>query len=176
MTSIKKQAWIALMLRGIISVIFGAFALFYPTVTFSVLIMLIGIYVCINGLLTIVMSFSYLQHDHSWCNYLLQGIISLIIGIMIITWPGITAIILLIIIAAWIIIMGVIEIIAYINLSQLLENNIFLIIAGILSILIGLYFIRFPTAGIVALVWLIGIYALVAGILSILAALKIKKT
>jgi uncharacterized membrane protein HdeD (DUF308 family) len=176
MNTIAKPAWMALMLRGIISVIFGLFAFFYPYLTMATLVMLIGIFITVNGILTIIMAFTYKRHNDHWWNYLLQGLISLVLGILIMTWPGITAILLFMIVAAWIIIVGIIEIIAYINLRQLFTNNLILVVAGILSVLLGLYFIRFPKAGIFALIWLIGIYAIFIGSLSIIAAIKLKKS
>ena len=104
----------------------------------------------------------------------MAGLAGLAIGILTFLYPGLTALTLLYLIAAWAIIRGVFEIIAAIHLRKELENEWLLALTGILSIALGVVLIMAPGAGALALLWWIGAFAIVFGILSIVLGFRLK--
>lgn len=174
--AIQKPQW-SVLLRGLLALFIGLFALFSPNITLSILVILIGAYIFANGLLAIVFSLYGRQYeDPSWWFYLSEGIVGILIGFTIFIWPAITSLILLYAIATWAIFSGVIQIITYIKLQRIFEQEILLLVGGLLSIVIGLIFFRFPIGGIVTITWIIGLYAVIFGILSIISAFKARNT
>jgi uncharacterized membrane protein HdeD (DUF308 family) len=105
---------------------------------------------------------------------LLEGIVGIGAGFCAFLWPGITAIVLLIVIAIWAIVTGILEIAAAVQLRRILPGEWVLGLIGGLSVLIGLILIANPAAGAVAVIWVIGIYAIVFGILLTYLGFKVK--
>lgn len=170
-----SSTW-AMWLRGIIAIIIGLFTLFFPNITLSILVILVGLYILMNGVLAIVFSFYGRQYeDKSWLLYLLEGIVGSIVGLAVLLLPKMTSILLLYFIAAWAIVTGIVQIAAYIKLQRIFERELLLLIGGILSIVIGIVFFRFPLQGIVAITWIVGLYALIFGILTITSVCRTNK-
>lgn len=169
---IPHWPWIAL--RGVAALIFGIFSLFYPEITVTVLVVLFGVFVLADGILTVIWAFAYRRLKLEWLPTLIGGLVEIGIGVFTIFAPRITAIVLLYIIAAWAIIFGITQIVAGIRLRRLIRGEWLLILAGALSILFGSVLFLFPGAGVLAVVIWIGIYAIVMGVLLIALALKLR--
>jgi uncharacterized membrane protein HdeD (DUF308 family) len=105
---------------------------------------------------------------------LVEGIIGIVAGIVTFMWPGITAMILLYLIAFWAILTGVLEIVAGIRLRAVIANEILLILMGVLSTLFGILIIIFPGAGALAIIIWIGAYAVLFGIILIALAFRLR--
>ncbi|HEX2621963.1 MAG TPA: HdeD family acid-resistance protein [Phototrophicaceae bacterium] len=173
LTAMSKSWWVFL-LRGILSILFGITALIMPGLTLATLIIVFGVYAVIDGVATIFYAFSTRQSDENWWMHLLEGIIGIIAGVLIVTWPGITAITLILVIAFWAIMTGIMQIAAAIRLRKEIDNEFWLGLSGLLSIIFGILAFRFPGDGALALIWLIGIYAIVFGGFFIGLALKLR--
>jgi uncharacterized membrane protein HdeD (DUF308 family) len=102
------------------------------------------------------------------------GAISILAGIVAFAWPGITAVALLFVIAAWAIARGVFEILAAIRLRKEIDNEWLLGLAGAASIVFGIMLVAWPGAGLISLVWLIAAYSIAFGVLSILLSLRLR--
>jgi uncharacterized membrane protein HdeD (DUF308 family) len=164
MIQLLTKNWWALEIRGALTVVFGLLAIFLPAITLGALILVFGIYALAEGIVLLVMSFNRRNVEHRWIT-LLQGLAGIGAGIVAFVWPGITAVALLVIIAVWAVITGVLEIIGAIRLRKEIRGEWLLILSGILSLVFAFALLSNPAAGALALVWLIGVYALVLGIL-----------
>jgi uncharacterized membrane protein HdeD (DUF308 family) len=102
------------------------------------------------------------------------GLISIAVGVITFVWPGLTALALLYLIAAWAIVRGIFEVVAAIELRKQIEGEWFLIFAGIASVLFGVLMVLWPGAGALALLWLIGIFAIIFGVLLLILAFKLR--
>lgn len=173
MLTILSKDWWIYVLRGILAIAFGVLALIWPGVTIGILVLLFGIYVIFEGVLALSAAFRN-RHRRVWWVLLLEGITGIVVGLFAFIWPGLTAVVLLIFIAIWAILTGILEIGAAIQLRKQFKGEWALLLTGILSILIGLILIINPGAGIVAIVWLIGIYAIVFGILLTILGVRAK--
>ena len=154
--------------------IFGLLALFWPGLVLPVLVILFGAYALVDGVFAVVAAVSGRAGRGMRWLVLLEGIAGIAIGIISILWPGITALALLYFIAAWAIITGIFEVIAAVELRREITNEWFLIISGALSVVFGLLLLLFPGAGALALIWLIGAYAVLFGVLLIALAFQLR--
>jgi uncharacterized membrane protein HdeD (DUF308 family) len=165
MLMVFSGSWWALVLRGIAAILFGVLAFVWPHITLTALVFLWGAYALVDGVFAIMAGIKTHSENKRWWVLLLEGIISVIAGAVAFILPGMTALILLILIAAWSIVTGVFEIAAAIQLRKHVTGEWLMALAGILSVLFGVVLLINPLAGALAVVWLIGAYAIVFGVL-----------
>jgi uncharacterized membrane protein HdeD (DUF308 family) len=152
--------WWVVALRGAAAVVFGILAFVWPGITLGALILLFGAYAIVDGVLLLYAAVR--QSDHRW-TLALEGVIGIAAGLIAFTLPGITALALLFVIAAWAILTGIMEIVAGVRLRRSIDNEWTLVAAGVLSVVFGVLLIAQPGSGVLALVWLIGLYAVLFG-------------
>jgi uncharacterized membrane protein HdeD (DUF308 family) len=154
--------WWVMALRGLVAIVFGILAFVWPGMTLAVLVVLFGAYALVDGVLDIIVAFRG-EAAHRMM-LLVEGIVGVLAGLAAFVWPGLTALVLLYIIALWAIVTGVLEIVAAIRLRRAIRNELGMIIGGVLSVLFGLVLLAAPGAGALAVVFIIGVYAVVFGI------------
>jgi len=154
--------WWVIALRGIAAIVFGILAFAWPGMTLAVLVILFGAYALVDGVLAIIAAFRG-ESDHRLALGL-EGVVSVLAGLAAFVYPGLTALVLLYIIAFWAIVTGVLEIWAAIRLRRAISNELGLIIGGILSVLFGVILVAAPGAGALAVIFIIGAYAIIFGI------------
>jgi uncharacterized membrane protein HdeD (DUF308 family) len=167
--------WWALALRGVIAILFGLAALLRPGIALAALILLFGAYALVDGVFAIVGIFGGTRSGTPRWLLLLEGVVGILAGIIAFVFPGLTAIALLYLIAAWAIITGIAEIATAIRLRQEIQGEWALILGGILSVIFGLLLAVLPGVGILSLIWLIGIYAIVFGVLLLITAFQVRR-
>jgi uncharacterized membrane protein HdeD (DUF308 family) len=161
--------WWLLLIRGILAVIFGIVAFAWPTLTLVTLVLLYGAYAFLDGLTAIWFGAS----SRAW-GLLVFGILGVIVGIYTFFYPGVTAIALLYFIAVWALVRGVFEIVTAIQLRKEISYEWALIISGVISIIFGIVLIANPRAGALAMVLVIGAFALMFGVMTIILALRVR--
>lgn len=173
MVGALARNWWTLIIRGIVAILFGLLAVILPGLTLTALIFLFGAYAVVDGVFAIAAAAMGGGMANRWV-LLLEGIVSIIAGVVAFVWPGLTALALLYVIAFWAILTGVLEIIAAVRLRHEIANEWVLGIAGVASILFGLIAIVFPRAGALSIIWIIGVYAILFGVLLIALGLRIR--
>ena len=172
---VLSRHWWVLLLRGLIAVAFGVWALTHPGISLAALIMLFGAYALIDGVLGVWTAIAgRQQHEERW-TLLLWGLVGVGAGIMTFVAPGLTALALVIYIAVWAIATGVLQIVAAIRLRAEIKGEWLLVLGGLASVVIGSVLMSRPGAGALALVQLIAIYAVIFGILLVTLALKVRR-
>jgi uncharacterized membrane protein HdeD (DUF308 family) len=175
MIKIVSKFWWLYALRGLLAVLFGLAAFFWPQITVTVLVLLFGLYLLFEGILLIAAAFGGRSISTNWWVVLLEGVICVGFAILALAWPGITAIVLLFLIAAWALVSGIVEIIAAFQLRKVIEGEWILGLTGVLSILVAMILSLRPNVGALAVVWFIGFYALLFGTLMLYLAFKIRR-
>jgi uncharacterized membrane protein HdeD (DUF308 family) len=166
--------WWLLLLRGIAGIVFGVLALAWPGLTLLTLIILYGAYMLVTGAFEIGAAILGPGGAGPRWWLALIGLCGVIIGIGTFVWPGVTALVLLLFIAAWAIVTGVLEIVGAIKLRKEIDNEWALILSGVVSVLFGLAVAILPGAGALALVWAIGLFAIAIGVLSCVLAFRLR--
>jgi uncharacterized membrane protein HdeD (DUF308 family) len=174
MLSVLARNWWALALRGLFAVLFGLITLLWPGLTLIVLVIVFGAYVLVDGIFAIIAAVRAAETRQRWVTLALEGVAGIVAGILTFLWPNITALVLLYLIAIWAIVTGVLEIGVGAHLRHHVAGEWALILGGIVSLLFGVLLILFPGAGALAVVWLIGIYALVFGLLMLVLAVRLR--
>ena len=152
------RSWWTLLLRAILTVLFGVMAFVWPVATLAALVLLWGAFALVDGIFAIIVG-----ARSRWWSVLVFGIFGVAAGLTALFMPGITALALLMVVAVWAMVRGVFEIVAAIRLRKELTDEWLLILGGLASIGFGILMVMFPGAGALALVWLIGLQALIAG-------------
>jgi uncharacterized membrane protein HdeD (DUF308 family) len=174
MFNLMTQNWWAIALRGLVALLFGIATFMWPGITLWVLVTLFGAYTLVNGVCAVIEAFSRDVSRERWWALLFEGIVSLVISVVTITWPGLTAMGLLYLIAFWAIVTGVFEIITAIRLRREIRGEWMMALIAILSMAFGFLLIAFPLAGALSVVLIIGAFAFATGALMIALAFKLR--
>ena len=175
MKHILVNNWNLLVVRGILAVLFGIGTLLVPGVTLVALVIMFGAYALVDGIVTSVMAIKDRQEQSNWWLWLLLGLVSIAAGVVTFVYPGITAISLFYLIVAWAITSGVLEVILAIELRKVIQGEWLLVLDGILSVVFGILLVAQPAAGALAVLWLIGIYAIAFGVTTLVLAFRLRK-
>jgi uncharacterized membrane protein HdeD (DUF308 family) len=171
-----RNNWGWILVRGIAAVIFGVLALLLPEITLTALVLLWGAYALLDGVLALIAAFRIRDRGKPFWALLVVGILGIAAGIVTFLWPGITALALLAFIAAWSLLMGIFQIVAAIRLRKSIEREWLLGLSGLLSVVFGVLMLINPGAGALAVVWVIGAYAIIFGVLLIALGFKLRST
>ena len=171
--TLKRHWWVP-VLRGVAAIVFGVIAFVYPGLTVAVLVLLFGAWVLVDGVFRIVGAIGHRASDPDWGWHLVIGILGIIIGFLTFHAPAITALVLVIYIAAWALMIGATEIAVAFKLRREIKGEWFLILMGLLSIVFAIMLLWNPLPGALALVWLIASYAIVFGFLGIILGFRLR--
>jgi uncharacterized membrane protein HdeD (DUF308 family) len=171
------ENWWLLLLRGIAAIVFGFSAFFWPGLTLLVLIFMWGIYAIADGILALwaaIASKNAVNFAPRWW-LAVVGIAGIAAGLMAFVWPGMTALVLLMFIAGWAIVTGLLQIWGAIRLRNEIEGEWLLGLSGLLSVAFGMAVVAWPGAGALAVVWLIGWFAILLGCCYIALSFRLRK-
>ena len=171
-----SRQWWSVALRGVLAVVFGVVALIWPDITLRALVLLYGFYALVDGLLALaalLVGGNLVRERRGWL--IVEGVAGIAAGVIAFLWPEITALVLLYLIAAWAIATGVLEIAVAIWLRRELRGEWLLALGGIVSVVFGVFLIVRPGEGAVAVVWLIGLFAILFGAALIGLGLRLRR-
>jgi uncharacterized membrane protein HdeD (DUF308 family) len=166
--------WWVFALRGIAALVFGILAFIWPETTLTVLVFLFGAYVLVDGvsLLVALARGDALARRHAWAVGIM-GVLGIVAGVVTFVAPGLTALSLLYLVAFWAITMGIFQVIAAIQLRREIDNEFWMALGGLASIVFGVLLVASPGAGLISLVWLVGLWSVVFGVSSLGLAYKL---
>lgn len=164
-----------LVLRGLLNVVLGLVAVTWPGLTLYILILMFAINILIVGMFAIFEPLFDKRNPHSVLTALL-GILGVILGIFLIARPEIVASVVVLLIAIWALAFGVVDLYAgFVASSERINGSWYLILVGVLSLIFGVYMLFNPLAGALALVWVIGLYAILTGLILMIASFFVVK-
>jgi uncharacterized membrane protein HdeD (DUF308 family) len=156
--------WWTFILRGVLAILFGMLAFFAPSYGIAILVGLFAAWAIIDGVGNLIAGIRTREQDRSWWLEVLEGLVSIAAGVIAILLPEFAARVLVIMIAVWAILTGVIEIVMAVRLRRVIEGEAWMALSGIASILFGALLVLFPGTGALSLAWLIGAFAIAFGI------------
>ncbi len=157
--------WWTFVVRGVAAIVFGILAVALPKISLLALVILYGGFALANGVFSIITATRRGRAGERWGWFLFEGLVGIGAAIVAFVWPGITALVLLTIIAVWAILTGIGEVAAAVRLRRYVEGEWMLALSGVISILFGAVLLVDPSAGALAVVWIIGAYAIAFGLL-----------
>jgi len=164
-----------MLIRGIVAILVGILILIAPSATITAVIILLGVFLLINGIFSIVSVTTHKDRDIPKCILIVDGVLSILAGIAILVWPGITEFLIMFVIALWAIFSGIVEIVfAVVTWSRLSANSLVLT-AGILSLILGILILVKPAIIAITIVVLIAIYLIIFGIIMVIFSLWLKQ-
>ncbi len=169
-----RRYWWAIALRGAAAILFGLLTIMWPGMTLAVLVLFFGVYALVDGVLAIFAAWRGASSDRWW--HIVEGVLGILIGVTTWLWPGLTALTLLYLVAAWAIATGVAEVAAGVRLRSALRNEWALLLSGVLSMAFGVLLVVRPGAGALALVLIIGMYALIFGTMLVVLGFRLRGT
>jgi uncharacterized membrane protein HdeD (DUF308 family) len=173
--TLAKRVWIFAIIRGILAIIFGFIALFAPIATAIVLAIFIGAWAIVDGVFDIIEAIRH-RGSSSMALRIVWGAVSILFGILVLVWPGMSLGVLVIFVGIWAIIIGVLEIMASIRHRAIPNSGwVWGIIGGGLAILFGILVLIRPGTGLITIIWIIGIWAIVWGITLIVLGVQLRK-
>jgi len=171
--TLKRHWWVP-VIRGIAAIVFGVIAFTHPVMAIATLVLFFGAWVLIDGIFRVVGAIGHRASDPDWGWHIVIGIMGIIVGLLTFHAPRITALALVIYIAAWALMIGASEIAIAVKLRREIKGEWFLILMGLASIVFAVLLLWNPVAGAAALIWLIAWYAVVLGVLGIFFGFRLR--
>ena len=172
-SAMLARHWWVFLLRGIVAIVFAAAALLLPFTTLGSLILVLGIYLLVDGVAAIVAGFRAASNHGKWALLLLEGVVDIIAGLFALAMPALTLLVVILMLAAWSVVSGVLLLVSAFNLHGG-HGRWLMALAAIASIVWGVLLYVFPIAGSLVLTWWLGGYALAFGIMLIAFAFKLR--
>ena len=169
------RTWWLVLLRGLAAIVFGILAWTWPIATVITLVLFWGAYALVDGVAALIGGWQAKDSGKPMWTIVLVGVVGIAAGIFTFVQPGVTAIALLMLIAIWAIVHGVLEISAAIRLRKEIQNEWLLILSGLLSVAFGALMILNPGAGALAVLWILGAFSVAYRVLLVVLAFKLKK-
>jgi uncharacterized membrane protein HdeD (DUF308 family) len=173
MSAILAQNWWAIAIRGVCGIVFGLIALFLPGATILTLVLFFSAYMLVDGIFGVVAAVRAASHHQRWGLLVLEGVLNIAVGVIAFIWPGLTAVTFVLLIAAWAIVTGVLEIVAAVRLHPE-YGRWWLILSGVASVIFGVLLVVAPLAGVIVVTWWIGAFALIFGIMLLVLAFRLR--
>jgi len=171
--TLKRHWWVP-VIRGIVAIVFGVIAFTHPVMAAATLVLFFGAWVLVDGVFRVAGAIGHRGSDPDWGFNLVIGILGIIIGFLTFHAPGITALALVIYIAAWALMIGATEIALAIKLRREIKGEWFLILMGLASIVFAALLLWNPLAGAAALIWIMAWYAVIFGVLAIIFGFRLR--
>lgn len=160
--------WWTFVVRGLLAIAFGVLAFLSPGWGIAILVGLFAAWAIIDGVSGLLAGIRTRGQDRSWWLEVLEGLAGIAAGVAaLVLPPEIVTTALVLVIAAWSVVTGVIEIALAIRLRRVIEGEIWMALAGVASVLFGILIVVFPAAGALSVVWLIGAFAIAFGVFAI---------
>ncbi len=162
---LMSRPWWEMVLRGLFIMIFGIVAIAWPGISLLTLVLVFGVFILVEGIFQMVGALKMKAEDPKWSLVFLSGLFSLLIGIIAIAWPDITALALLWLIGAWAIIIGVTQMVyaAKAHDGDGARRGL-MFVGGLIAVAFGLMAFLWPGATALTLLIIIGFFAIFFGI------------
>ena len=167
--------WWMPALRGVIAILFGVLALAMPEITLLTLVVLFSAYAVFGGIVWSIGAIKNRAADDHWWLLLIAGLAGIGAGVVALAHPAITALVLVLLIGANALVTGVLDLVVAIRLRRKIHGELLLVLSGVASIVFGTIVFLYPLgAGALALVWVVGFYAIATGVLMLALSLRVR--
>lgn len=170
----KKSNWIIFLVNGVIAILFGLLALLVPVETILTLTIYFGLLILLGGLIMFYFSYKSMREHKPYLLLMAEAIFAILIGAVIAFYPKASLQIFLVMIGIWASIMGLLQIIVAVQMKGKVSNHSMFTVNGVITLVFGLLLFFNPMGAIKALFFVIGLMAVIAGLLLVYLAIKVK--
>lgn len=176
MENTLSRNWWLVVLRGLLAILFGLSAFVWPDATLVILVWTFGIYALADGLVTVGTGLSRTQTSPRWWAFLLEGLVNISAAVIALIWPTLAALVIVLLIASWAVLTGILEIAAAVRLRHEINNEWLLAVGGVISIAFGVALFLWPGPGGLALLWTVAAYAIIFGALIVALGFRLRSS
>jgi uncharacterized membrane protein HdeD (DUF308 family) len=169
-----SRNWWVLLIEGVIGIVFGLVAIFWPGATLAVVIWLFGLFVLLTGVVGIFAAIGAAGNGEPWGWRLTAALLGVLVGLLILRWPGVTAGILLLLIGIWAIVAGLGTIVAAVADHAEIPHSWLYVLLGAVTVIFGVAMFVWPAAGLVTVVYLVAAFAIATGIIYCVLAFQVR--
>jgi uncharacterized membrane protein HdeD (DUF308 family) len=166
--------WWMILIQGVVMLLFGLFAVVWPGLTFGALVLAFSIYIIVAGIVHLLVSIGSIAHHQAWFLKLLLGVLEIGVGIYLLKTPGVALNVFIIAIGVIFMLQGIFAIIAAFIDENSFGLKMLEIIVGALGIMAGFIVLQNPVAGGIAFAWVLGVYGIVAGTVTIAESFAVR--
>jgi uncharacterized membrane protein HdeD (DUF308 family) len=166
--------WRLIALRGVLSILFGVLAFFWPGAFWLVVVVTFAAYALLDGILAIAAAVSGHEHGQRWWALLLEGIAGSAAAVICLAWVGIAEVAFMYVLAAWAVLSGIFEIAAAVRLRHYIRGEWLLALSGALSIILGVALALMPGVALLVIAWWVAAYAIAFGVLLLALAFRLR--
>jgi uncharacterized membrane protein HdeD (DUF308 family) len=170
----KKSSWIIFLVNGLIAILFGLLALFVPLETIVTLTKYFGFIILLGGLIMLFIAYGYMKAKKNYMLLMVESIFAALVGAVIAFYPHGSLQVFLILIGVWASIAGLFQIIVAVQMRKKVTNHMMFTLNGVITLIFGLLLFYNPLGTVKSLFILIGLLAVVAGILLVYLAFKVR--
>jgi uncharacterized membrane protein HdeD (DUF308 family) len=167
--------WWLFLIRGILAILFGIAVLVYPGAGLIAIAWIFAIYAFVDGIVALVTAVRMNHTDGRWGWLLFEGVVGIIAGAFAAWYPFAAAFALAWLLGAWAIVTGILAIASAFSARVHVPNEWLWVLSGVISIIFGGLIFAAPLFGLFALIWMVSFYAILAGILLIGLAFRLRR-
>ncbi|MGZ3497250.1 MAG: HdeD family acid-resistance protein [Vulcanimicrobiaceae bacterium] len=168
-----SSRWWLFLARGIAAILLAIVAFTRPGLALESLVIIFGAYAFVGGVLMFVAAASGAAGDRSWA-ILLEGVIGIVLAFFIWSYRGYSTAVFVYFIAGWAIVSGIAQIVAGVQLRDVIDNEWLYVLGGIISIAFGIWVVHSPEQGAAAIAWLVALYAVLFGVAQIAFSFRLR--
>lgn len=169
---IIERSWWSYVLRGVLALIFGILFIAYPGATLRTFVILLGIFLIIDGVVNLIRSLVFIFRKEPWGWTLSWGIISLLLGLILVNHTDFTLGFVAILMGIWVVVMGVAELAMAFDMPPESGRGIIAVL-GVISLGFGIAILAWTAETVYALMVLFGIYLLVAALMDFIIGIYV---
>jgi uncharacterized membrane protein HdeD (DUF308 family) len=167
--------WWLFLIRGLFGFALAGFALVYPNATLAAVVLVLGAFLAIDGIIAVVKALQILRTDRHWWVLLLEGLLGIVVGVAIVAWPDISIVSLAYLVGYWAILSGAFALATALRLRAHVPGEWLYVLFGVVSVIFGAFVLFAPATGLVYIVLLIAIYGFVMGVTMLALAFRARR-
>lgn len=174
-SSLARHVWHWTVVRGVLAIIFGVVALVAPISTAVSLAVVVAVFAVVDGIFEVVDGIRHRGAGGAGLR-ILQGALTLAFGVVLVVWPSITALAVVWTIGLWAVVVGIIQVVVALSLRTVVRSGWgWGVVSGLVSVIFGILLLARPGAGLVSIIWVLGVYAIMLGVLLVGFGLQVRR-
>lgn len=170
-----KSISTSLLWRGILAIAIGVVSVAWPDITVGAFVILFAIYAFMTAAADAMRAFTSSDAGPVF-GYLLLSVLSGIAGVVALLWPGMTAIVLTLLVGAWAFVTGSIEVTLAFRRGETAGERAMWALGGLISMALGVVLAIRPDAGAISLATVFGLFSIVSGISALVLSAQMRRT